>query len=151
MAENTEDKMERKINLTKFDLFGKKSLITIILFLIVIFFMSAFLFSNNRNDNHNNGNDDNNYTFEEFNKCLADFGMVIYGSEWCPACNALVQTLGGNDKVKSVYVDCTKEGERCQEELKTNFIPEIQINGVVYDGSRSLSALSDLTGCKIPK
>lgn len=89
-------------------------------------------------------------SLNDFNKCLADNGMVIYGSTWCPACNALVETLGGHEKVKSLYVECTKNEERCDNETKTDYVPEIQINGEVYEGSRNLEALSQLTGCKLP-
>ena len=106
---------------------------------------------NNNNNNDNNGNNgDLNYGLKEFNDCLAQKGIVIYGSEWCPACQALIQTLGGKEATASVYVECTQNQERCGAEAKTGFVPEIQFNGEVYQGSRSIQDLAELTGCKIP-
>ena len=90
------------------------------------------------------------YTLEDFNQCLADNGVVIYGSEWCPACNSLVEILGGHEKVNPVYVECTIEQERCQREQMTGYVPEIQIYGEVYQGSRSLESLAEITGCMKP-
>jgi hypothetical protein len=88
--------------------------------------------------------------FSTFNTCLAESGMVIYGSETCPACRGLISTLGGKDVVAPVYVECTVNRERCSLEAKTGYIPEIQLNGEVYEGSRELTALSTLTGCQVP-
>lgn len=125
----------------------------IFLILIGVFavILMSFLFLNNSDANKNSiNNPTNSYSLENFNQCLSKEGVVIYGSEWCPACNSLVETLGGYEKVGPVYVECTKEQERCQKETKTNYVPEIQINGRVYEGSRSLNSLAEITGCKLP-
>jgi thiol-disulfide isomerase/thioredoxin len=95
-------------------------------------------------------NNNQDYGLKEFNDCLGEKGLVIYGTEWCPACKGLVQSLGGYDKVEAIYVECLEEQERCAEETKTDYVPEIQINNEVYEGSRTLEALSQLTGCKKP-
>ncbi|MEX0920044.1 MAG: hypothetical protein WDZ69_00495 [Candidatus Pacearchaeota archaeon] len=92
-----------------------------------------------------------NSGLKEFNDCLAENGMVIYGSQTCPACRNLVETMGGYESVESVFVECTQEGERCQNEMKTNYVPEIQINGEIYEGSRSLEAFAERTGCQLPQ
>lgn len=70
--------------------------------------------------------------------CLQEAGVVIYGSDTCPACAGLVESLGGIDVVKPIYVECHKEMERCMEEMKSNYVPEIQINGELFEGDRSL-------------
>jgi hypothetical protein len=70
--------------------------------------------------------------------CLQEAGVVIYGSATCPACAALVESLGGLDAVKPIYVECHKETERCSNEMKTNYVPEIQINGELFEGDRNL-------------
>ncbi len=86
-----------------------------------------------------------------FNDCLADNGMVIYGSDTCPACRALVSLLGGYDVASSVFVECGKNRERCNEETQTGYVPEIQLNGELYEGGRTLEALGELTGCTTPQ
>ena len=85
----------------------------------------------------------------EFNECLAENGMVIYGMEWCPACNSLVEALGGYEAVRPVYVECTEEEQRCAEESKTSAVPEVQINGEVFEGQRSPQGLAEATGCRL--
>ena len=85
----------------------------------------------------------------ELVQCLADAGVVIYGSATCPACAQLVASLGGYDAIEPIYVECTKEGQRCQREMQTNYVPEIQIKGALYNGSRAPEALADETGCEL--
>ena len=92
--------------------------------------------------------DDN---MKAFNDCLADEGMVIYGSDWCPACSQLVEMLGGYEAVSSVYVECTEEQQKCQQEMIGTGVPEIQIDGEMYEGARELEALGKATGCELPE
>ena len=133
----------------------KKTKTIMIILALSLLVLSAC--TNNENNNNNNNNNDNNdndnineYGLKEFNECLANNGVVIYGSEWCPACQALIQTLGGKDAVESVYVECTQNQERCTQEAKTGYVPEIQINGEVYSGQRTIAALAQITGCQAP-
>ncbi len=95
----------------------------------------------------NNLPDEDEKNLEELISCLAENDFVIYGAEWCPACRQLVNSFGGYEIVKDIYVECSEEGERCNEEQKTNYVPEIQIDGEVYEGSRSLSAIANEVGC----
>ena len=124
----------------------KKKILIALITIISLFILSGCYGNNQDNEN----NQQNINSLKDFNECLADNGMLIYGSSWCPACNALVETLGGYEKVKPIYVECTEEEQRCTEETKTSYVPEIQINGEVYEGPRTLEALSQLTGCKLP-
>ena len=124
----------------------KKRIIIALITIISLFILSGC----NENSQPNENDITNINSLKEFNNCLADNGVVIYGSAWCPACNALVETLGGYEKVEPIYVECTEEEQRCTEETKTNYVPEIQINGEVYEGPRSLEDFSQLTGCELP-
>lgn len=132
-------------------------LIGIIIFLCVVFIFLLIMIFDNGNDNNdtnnsnrNNSIDNPNNSMIEFNQCLADNGVVIYGSVWCSACKNLVSTLGGYDAVEPVYVECTQEEQRCQNEAKSGYVPEIQINGEQYEGSRTLESFSEITGCQLP-
>ena len=86
---------------------------------------------------------------DNFIKCLADSGMVIYGSKTCPACASLIDNLGGYDKAAPIYVECTIDLEKCNSEMKTNYVPEIQIKGEVYQGSRDIKSFVEISGCQI--
>ncbi len=85
-----------------------------------------------------------------FIDCLAEAGVVIYGSEWCPACTALVESLGGYEKVDPIYVECTIEEERCAKEMKTEFVPEIQIKGEFFkSGVIPPEVIGNKVGCEL--
>lgn len=106
-------------------------------------------------ENSNDDTDETEYGMREFNQCLANNGIVIYGSDWCPACKSLIEALGGSSAVEPVYVDCLTNQNECNYMIGTS-IPEIQINGELYstDGMRTwrdvVSSLADLTGCEVP-
>ena len=81
--------------------------------------------------------------------CLAEEGVVIYGSEWCPFCADLVDNFGGYDIIDPIYVECTEEDQRCQEEMIGRGVPEIQVEGEVYEGSRSPSDVAEKFNCEL--
>jgi len=82
-------------------------------------------------------------------QCLADGGLVIYGSRTCPACAQLAESFGGYDKIALIYVECSEEWERCSAEMQTNYVPEIQIQGKLYNGPRNPENIADAVSCNI--
>jgi hypothetical protein len=90
----------------------------------------------------------------EFIQCLNDAGVVIYGSQTCPACARLVGEYGGYEIIKPIYLDCSGLGSpaettRCKKEMKTMYVPEIQINGELFNGWGTPEAIAEVTGCQI--
>lgn len=81
--------------------------------------------------------------------CLKEEGVVVYGSKTCPACAQLVTAFGGYDVIAPIYVECMEEGSRCSAEKQTGYVPEIQIKGELYTGSRSLEIIASEAGCSI--
>lgn len=120
----------------------KKILIfSIILLIIVALFVAIF--------SQKNGEVIDN-SEEELIECLADAGVVIYGSKTCPACLSLVNSFGGYEKIESIiYIECSKDQERCMSEMKGNYVPEIQIQGEIYTGSRNPNDIAKEVNCKI--
>ena len=91
---------------------------------------------------------------EETIQCFKDAGVLIYGSQTCPYCTQLVEDFGGIDLIKPIYFDCSGLGDEedsimCSEGMQTGYVPEIQINGEVYQGSRSPQSLAERVGCEI--
>jgi len=84
-----------------------------------------------------------------FIQCLANEGVVIYGMRTCPACKQLADNLGGYDAISLIYVECSQEQERCRSEMKTKYVPEIQIMRELYKDGRTPQDLSSATGCAI--
>ena len=116
---------------------NKKILIIIILFLLIGFFAL----------NKKQEKQDLNQ-MEEFIQCLARENVVIYGSQYCSACIALVDQFKGYD-IKLIYVECTKEEERCTREMQTNFVPEIQINKQNYSGLKKIENIGQTVNCQL--
>lgn len=85
----------------------------------------------------------------EFIQCLVDSGMEVYASKTCPACVSFADTLGGYDVLDDLFVFCNTDMEKCNENMQTNYVPEIQFNGEVYEDSRDLDSLASLTGCTL--
>ena len=86
--------------------------------------------------------------------CLAENNLVIYGAHWCPACGQLADSFGGYEAIDPIYVECTDEGtkeerQRCDEEAQTTYVPEIQIDGELYEGPNDPRSLANEVGCEL--
>ncbi len=140
---------------------NKKTLIITIIAVALIIGLVAFYEAPKEDNQANTNNSQETNTQEEnsesnFSKligCLAENDVVIYAAEWCPHCSDLVESLGGYENVEPIYVECSSEGteedqQRCQEESKTKYVPEIQIEGEVYEGNRNPESLADKVGCE---
>lgn len=84
---------------------------------------------------------------EQFIQCLKENNVVIFGSVTCPYCAQLVNSLGGYEVVAPIYVDCSQYPNRCKDEMQTRGVPEIQIDGVLYQESRLPANIGTEAGC----
>ncbi len=119
-----------------------KIIITIVIVIGIILIASFYFYSKEDNSI------DNSYTGDFF-ECLASEGVIIYGSMYCPACSELVNSLGGYEKIAPVYLECEDNMDRCMQELKSGYVPEIQINGELYLGQKTIEGLAGETGCNL--
>jgi glutaredoxin len=85
--------------------------------------------------------------YDDFAKCLADKGVVMYGSEYCGHCAAQKDIFGESFQFVN-YVECTEQQQLCQQK-GINAVPTWEIDGTFYTGERSLEALSELSGCPL--
>src|SRR3972149_1750846 len=82
-------------------------------------------------------------------KHLRKIGAAMYGTYWCPHCNAQKELFGGAFKhVK--YVECDSRGDQanpalCAEKGIRRY-PTWEIKGRFYRGAKSLQELSELSG-----
>lgn len=97
-----------------------------------------------------NVQDDNQSTLgaENFIQCLAEQEVVVYGSETCPACLQFAQQFGGYKEIEPIFVECNDNREECATNMQTNYVPEIQIEGVLFEGVPTPENLSRATGCE---
>ena len=89
---------------------------------------------------------------KEFNNCLEEKGVVIYGANWCGWTKKWVETLGGFDTISPIYVECTdpENEETCSKDVASGF-PTTKINGESYNGARTVEAIAEATGCPAPE
>ncbi len=97
------------------------------------------------------GDEINNNKVSPFIECLADSGVVIFGSSTCPYCLQLLGEYEGYAGINEIYVDCVYNTERCNNEMLADFVPSLQINGEFIDIWASPEALSQKTGCELIK
>jgi hypothetical protein len=90
-------------------------------------------------------------TQEQFIQCLKENNVVIFGSVTCPYCAQLVDSLGGYEVVAPIYVECSEDPTRCRDEMQTRGVPEIQIDGVLYQGGRSPAQIGAAAGCVLDR
>lgn len=83
--------------------------------------------------------------------CLVENDVSIYGDDRCPSCRRLVDSLGGMDKIKSIYTECSENRDYCRDRMETGLYPEIHIGDEVYDVEKGYSPpiLSEQIGCSI--
>ncbi|GEM_PF-3235121 len=79
--------------------------------------------------------------------CLERKGVVIYGTSYCPACIDLVDSFGGEDVISPLYVNCDNYPSKCQEEMRTGYVPEVQIEGELYEDRVEPQSLAEDVGC----
>jgi hypothetical protein len=88
---------------------------------------------------------------KEFNDCLGEKGLKVYGANWCGWTKRLVvETLGGYDIASAVYIECTENEKICSDEGIQGY-PTIKINGQPYNGQRTLKDLGSATSCPVPQ
>lgn len=95
--------------------------------------------------------DDNAYAVqrEEFAKCLASSGAIMFGVDTCPNCQQQ-KKLFGTSFTEINYVNCDFDKLICQEN-NIYFYPIWKINGNLALGYQSFDQLAKLTNCIAPK
>jgi protein-disulfide isomerase len=86
-------------------------------------------------------------TYDDFAKCLASKGVVMYGSRTCSHCNSQKKLFGDSFKYVT-YVECSEQVELCQQNGISG-VPTWVIDGEKYPGEQSIERLSQLTGCEV--
>lgn len=85
--------------------------------------------------------------YDGFAQCLTDNGAVMYGTEWCPHCQAQKSLFESSFDLVN-YVDCDKQRDLC-EAAGVNGYPTWVIDGNSYPGTQQLSKLATLTSCEL--
>jgi len=93
--------------------------------------------------------------FDDFVNCLAEKDAKFYGAYWCGHCNTQKELFHDSEDLikEKVYIECAddainNEREKCIEAGITAY-PTWIINGEKSTGTKSISQLSELSGCEV--
>ncbi len=86
---------------------------------------------------------------EELIQCLKEAEVVIYGTQFCPACMTIREKFGGDEMISPIYVDCDQRGNVCSQEKETRYVPEIQIKGELYEESMDPFDIAKEVNCEL--
>ncbi len=86
---------------------------------------------------------------------LAELDAKEYGAYWCPHCHEQKQLFGKEAFSLIEYVECDPKGQNprpqlCREAGIKGF-PTWEIDGKLYDGTKELEELADLSGYEGPR
>lgn len=87
---------------------------------------------------------------DDFAKCLADKGIVMYGADWCPHCQNEKKAFGKSFRFVP-YVECPDDPKRCLAAGISGFPTWIFPDNKKLEGEQGLLKLSEKSGCRLPK
>lgn len=87
--------------------------------------------------------------FDSFAQCLTNNKVVMYGTEWCPHCQAQKKLLGKSFEYIN-YVDCDKS-PLCDENNVEGYPTWIFEDGSRVSGTQPLSTLAEKSSCELPE
>lgn len=88
--------------------------------------------------------------YDDFAKCVTDYGLTMYGAAWCPHCADEKKHFGDSFKYIK-YVECPDNIKLCTD-LGINGYPTwIDSAGKKYEGEQGLTGIAKITGCVLPK
>ena len=85
--------------------------------------------------------------YDDFAKCLAEKGAVIYGNDACQYTNRQLNFFGNSKKYLN-YVKCSESRELCDQK-GVRSTPTWEIQGQTYPQVQTFERLATLSGCKL--
>ena len=86
---------------------------------------------------------------DDFAKCLADKGAVMYGAAWCSHCQKEKKAFGESFKYIT-YVECPLDPKKCLEADIPGYPTWIFGDGTRLEGEQGITNLSEASGCALP-
>lgn len=92
--------------------------------------------------------------YDAFAQCLTSKKVKMYGAYWCPHCQEEKESFGSAFQYVN-YVECGIEGSRaeqpvCKDAGVKNFPTWQFVDGTRAEGTLTLHALSEKSGCSLP-
>lgn len=87
---------------------------------------------------------------DEFAKCLAQKGAVMYGAYWCSVCKKEKEAFGDSFRFVS-YVECSTETRKCLDAGINGYPTWTFPDGRKFEGLQGVEKLSQESGCPLPQ
>lgn len=125
----------------------KKQILGIISFiLILIFIMFIFISLNKNNTEYNNTPG----YYDTFAQCVADYGLSMYGAEWCTFCAKEKKELGNSFRLIN-YIECPENIQLCLDKEIEAYPTWSDKANNKFVGFQGPSGLARITNCELPK
>lgn len=85
--------------------------------------------------------------YDVFAQCMTAKGVKMYGADTCPHCQEQKKSFKGSFE-KINYIECNRNPQECQK-AGIKAYPTWEIDGNKTEGRKSLSELSELSGCSL--
>ena len=93
------------------------------------------------------------HRYDGFAKCLAGKNVTMYGLYWCEHCAEQKEMFGAAFQYVP-YIECGIKGQRGEQptckDAGVKLFPTWQFFGERHEGTLSLEAISEKTGCSLP-
>jgi hypothetical protein len=86
---------------------------------------------------------------DDFAKCVAEHGVVMYGAWWCPHCKNEKKRFGDSFQYIN-YVECTDNPQLCTDKQVESYPTWIFGDGSRLSGELGFAPLAEKTGCSLP-
>lgn len=85
--------------------------------------------------------------YDQFAQCMTAKGVKMYGADTCPHCQEQKKLFKGSFGYVN-YIECNRDPQECQKN-EIQAYPTWEIDGKKTQGRKSLSELSELSGCAL--
>jgi glutaredoxin len=90
------------------------------------------------------------HPYDAFAQCLTDAGVVMYGTDWCPHCQAQKKLF--DDAFDYVnYVNCDFNQKLCKDKNIKGYPTWYKGYELLEKGEVTFEQLSEASGCQAPK
>lgn len=86
---------------------------------------------------------------EEFAQCLGEWGVTMYGADWCSHCQDQ-KAMFGSAFARVPYVECPDEPKLCQSKGIEGYPTWLFPDGRKLEGAQNVETLARESGCTLP-
>lgn len=87
--------------------------------------------------------------YDDTARCLTQKGVVMYGTDWCPHCQAQKRAFGSSFRYIN-YINCDLNAAACELAGVEGYPTWVFPTGSPLSGEQDVAFLAELAGCTLP-